>query len=277
MPIHRRKNTSYVTSGSGTFVGLSGIEQAGGGGAAPFDPSTLNPLHWFDASDDTTITRTGSNVTGWEDKGSIGADLSALEADNPQYAADDPASGLGSIEFDRTNAEALDTGSNQTGSDIPVVEGTEVYIWLVFKTDLTGTDQFLVEIPTDATSGGKNDTQAIIALYPTVSNRVTFNNSSAGGMFDHAFTWASDTNIHIVEVHYTGEASPYGSSTAVNFKLDNVAQTTFNTGVFTGSFDNDIRIGGVTSVRTDGKIYELFISNSYSADMYTHLDGKWRP
>lgn len=273
MPIHRRKNTSFIGPASGTFVGNAGLKGASGGGA--FDPTTLNPLHWYDAGDDTTITRTGSNVTAWADKGSINTTLSALEADDPQYTADDPSTGVGSIEFVRTNAEALDTGSNATGADIPVVEGTEVYIWLVFKTDLTGTNQFMAEIPTDATSGGKADTQAIIALYPTFSNRVTFNNSSASGMFDQAFTWAPDTNIHCVEVHYTGEASPYGSSTAVNFKLDNVAKTTLNTGVFTGSFDNDIRIGGVTSVRTDGKIYELFISNNYNAGMYTYLADKW--
>lgn len=236
-----------------------------------FEPSDISPLHWFDAGDDVTFTKSGTNITAWEDKGSLGIDLSALGSDDPQYTADDPFPFFGSVTFDNANDEALDTGSSLTGGNIAIQEGTAIYIWLVFKLTSTA-NQFLVEIPSNATS--LTDTTVTIGINST-GPRFLFDNSSAGGTFNHAFSWTPDTDLHIVEIYYDGTSSPLSNASAVSFKLDNVSKTTVTVGTFTGSVDNDLRIGGVSSVKADAKIYELIVSNTTNASMYNYLNSKW--
>lgn len=262
---------STVSLKTGAVDAVGGVASVHDGlGEGGFSPSDLSPLHWFDAGDATTITRSTTNVTGWEDKGSLGIDLSALGADDPQYTADDPSAGLGSILWDRTNDEALDTGSSQTGGNIALVEGTEAYMWFVFKLTGTSNSMFLWEIPTDKTTG--TDTQVIFGYQTGSPGYIIFSNSAGGGFFNFKADWSgADTAIHICEIHYDGTASP--STSNVTIKIDDVALTTGTAAH--GSFDNDIRVGGVTTVKTDAKIYEMVLANSTSASMYSYLADRW--
>lgn len=262
----RRKNVSVVHHGHNCILGPQGVIVPINEGAGSFTPADLGPLHWFDAGDESTITKSGTDITAWNDKGSKAVNLSALGSDDPQFVADDPSSGVNGILFDRTNDEALDTGSSISSGSAAIQEGTEVYVWIVFAMTNNSNQQFMWEIPT-------SDNKQVICGFNTASSGYFFfSNGSAGGSFTSAFSWAGDSNIHIVEIHYNGDDPAAFDDVA--FKLDDVSKTTTSQPGH-GSFDNDLRVGGVTSVKANGKIYELVVANTTSANMYTYLANRW--
>lgn len=79
-------------------------------------PSVLSPASWFDASDETTITASAGAVTLFEDKGSLGADVSAAGSARPTTGTA-TQNGLNLIRFDGS-ANVMETSSFSTLSDL---------------------------------------------------------------------------------------------------------------------------------------------------------------
>lgn len=78
-----------------------------------FDPLSLSPKAWWDASDAATITLSGANVTAWADKSGNGYTLTP--GTSPTYATA-AQNGLNVVEFNGTN-QYLTSGASLTGND----------------------------------------------------------------------------------------------------------------------------------------------------------------
>jgi hypothetical protein len=78
-----------------------------------FDPLSLSPKAWWDASDAATITLSGANVTAWADKSGNGYTLTP--GTSPTYATA-AQNGLNVVEFNGTN-QYLTSGASLTGHD----------------------------------------------------------------------------------------------------------------------------------------------------------------
>ena len=60
--------------------------KGGVGSVGAFDPATLSPYTWHDYTDASTKTESGGYITQIDDKGSAGADLTAVITEQPQDA-----------------------------------------------------------------------------------------------------------------------------------------------------------------------------------------------
>lgn len=78
-----------------------------------FDPLSLSPKAWWDASDAATVTLSGSNVTAWADKSGNGYTLTP--GTSPTYATA-AQNGLNVIEFNGTS-QWLSNATNLFGND----------------------------------------------------------------------------------------------------------------------------------------------------------------
>ena len=78
-----------------TGVSLLGAQPSGGGLWTPADVTTTA---WYDASDSSTVTVSGTDVTAWADKSGNGYNATQTGSENPTYATA-LVNGLNSIEF----------------------------------------------------------------------------------------------------------------------------------------------------------------------------------
>jgi hypothetical protein len=102
--------------------------------ATGFNPKSISGLSlWLDASDSSTITLNGSNVSEWRDKSGAGAPAAAQStaASQPAYNASG-VNGRGSVDFDST--ESLVFGSS-TASFNYLHNATGATIFCVWKPD----------------------------------------------------------------------------------------------------------------------------------------------
>jgi len=97
-----------------TGISLLGAQPSGGGGL--WTPADITTYGWYDASDASTITLSGTDVTAWDDKSGNGFTATQTGSDNPTYATA-LVNGLNSVEFgndDGTSARGfgfLDTAN----------------------------------------------------------------------------------------------------------------------------------------------------------------------
>lgn len=94
-----------------------------------FDPLSLSPLRWYDASDSGTVTTSSSAVTDWDDKSGNAAHLTqATSAERPTYATAE-VNGLNAIDWgSAANGKSLRNGTNVTVREV----------WVVCRGDFTG-------------------------------------------------------------------------------------------------------------------------------------------
>ena len=70
---------------------------------AQFSPMTIGADGWWDASDDSTLTKSGSSVSQWNDKSGWGRNLVQATAANQPVTGTNTLNGLTTITFDGVN------------------------------------------------------------------------------------------------------------------------------------------------------------------------------
>lgn len=146
-------------------------------GTSLWTPAMLSPapILWFDAQDNASITKDGSNkVSQWNNKGSGGHAIQALAAGQPTYISSGIISGKPSIRFDGT-------ANRMSGS---LVMGGNTGTFLFFGTLATGGTTFasLVDMSNSGSallSSGSFAHCAWLRRYTTVSARTSYNSSSS--------------------------------------------------------------------------------------------------
>jgi hypothetical protein len=135
-------------------------------------PGEISLSSWYDASDASTITLSGSDVTEWASKSGSGDTLTPVD-DEPIYVTDS-LNGLNTVNFTLADAEMLSTdgASSDTGS----VEGEASTFVIVFRRNTTldsGTGYALFGSGGDFWYMGQNATNAIIDNGATIQGEDT--------------------------------------------------------------------------------------------------------
>lgn len=91
-----------------TGISLLGAQPSGGGGGL-WTPADITTTAWYDASDASTVTLSGTDVTAWADKSGNGYTATQTGSFNPTYATA-LVNGLNSIEFGTEGSAARGYG-----------------------------------------------------------------------------------------------------------------------------------------------------------------------
>lgn len=81
---------------------------------ASFNPATISPLAWYDASDTSTLTVSSNKVSQWNDKGSNGYNLTQGTSANQPKSGLTTRNGLNVVDFDGSGWMEGSTASNWT-------------------------------------------------------------------------------------------------------------------------------------------------------------------
>jgi hypothetical protein len=108
---------------------LAGITQQQGAGG--FDPDSISGLvGWWDASDTSTLTLSGSNVTAWADKSDAGYDLTNVAGTNPTSGA--TVNGLNAVNFSSSNTQL--SGANDDPLNWVAADAKSHTVFFVWRT-----------------------------------------------------------------------------------------------------------------------------------------------
>ncbi len=109
--------------GRRSTIGLG--SPAASSGPPPFNPLTLSPAVWYDASDATSITLNGSNVSQWNDKSGNGRHAVQATAGNQPLYTIAGQNGLNVVTFNGTSYRMASTG--------PAVVSQPDTVFIVFR------------------------------------------------------------------------------------------------------------------------------------------------
>lgn len=138
-------------------MGVLFINSGRFGAAASWTPADLSPMAWWDASDSSTITLNGSNVSAWASKVNSWSLSQGTASNQPAYTTAG-INGRNCVTFDGTN-DGLSVASFAPGSN-------KVTVWAVF-TAASGTFQVLAE-----TSSNYNANDDSFVVYRETTNKV---------------------------------------------------------------------------------------------------------
>ena len=186
-----------------------------------FDPSLLNPLAWWDATDASTITLSGSNVTQWDDKSgngynfaqATGASQPLLESGGIRFTEDfmtAAGSNLANVDFDLFMVVSI--GQNMQGKRIFGTSGQ------------SGTESLYVR------NTGTNNWQG-----GSATNRIEFN-------FGFNIEYNQD-EVFILEIDHKSSAAVFKNNQDLPIATDNFSQFTVDNNYLVGSaFDSNSRV-----------------------------------
>ena len=93
----------------------------------PFNPLSLSPVAWWDASDASTVTAVSGDVSAWTDKSGNGWNLSQTTSGYRPFYATASINGLNTIEWPSTN------NPNHLHSAAGAFSTNEIYVVVVFS------------------------------------------------------------------------------------------------------------------------------------------------
>ncbi len=209
-----------------------------------FNPGNISGLTlWLDASDFSTLTFTGDNVTRWKDKSSAGKDATQSTASRgPTYVID---SKYKSLYFQRASTQFLEGPS--------LLTSTSFGIFLVYRTVAPASTQYVFFDYKKGTGGtGQNYLQHVIV------------SSATGGAITYSetpITLKDPTAQAITTNRYMYCYIDSPSNTTSNF--------TFNGNPVTTTFTN----GGIANIATDAYGYALGALKTTSVSLTNTFDG----
>lgn len=243
--------------------------------ALNFTPLHLNPQLWLDASDDSTITLSGSSVSQWNDKSGNGRNVAQGTA--AYQPATSTRNGKTVIDFDGSNdwlERVTDTslGQNVTGLTVYAVYNPNVLTSTIFRT--------VVRIEIESPS-----TLARVLL----ANGFVANQLSAGGrtLDADSFQRVDSSNKTANQWYLHTAVFDYANTDLFQY-VNNIADgssTSFQTATTTSNTaSNNLKIGGFdfASNQFDGQVGEVIVYHqahdwNTMQIVNTYLANKWGP
>lgn len=245
------------------------------------DPSSVAGLSiWLDASDTSTITTSGDDVTEWRDKSGNGNDVSQTAGPQAPHSGTRTLNSLNVLDFSSISNQHLENStqvlSGNTGQVFVVwVDDTTTGGYLIAQGDVATNYQFCAMY-----SYGYNGTFSREASW-------SFDNNSVGG-YDWVYTDVAnhstgDTNLSAIgctgsawEFRYNGlgySSGVYLGSNSGNWWADNTGIDNFTVGI--------LHYNGGLSSPFDGAIAEILIYDDVTLTggeigaIESYLADKW--
>lgn len=212
-----------------------------GGVIAPFDPLSLSPALWLDASDTATVLHTANAVYEWRDKSGNSRHALQGTSGNRPVTNTRPQNSLNAIDFNGTSHSML------LPSYFDNLSTKDFTVYVVFKPDTsTGNDVLFSQQTTasrcNSLSYTSTATQAVCGNFSAISNQVTMAMPTTPAVF--MFKKNATTGRAFYNGLFGEVKTPVAGWTA-----------TFGTHI--GAFNN-----GVFSDWCDGLMCEFFIFES---------------
>jgi len=240
--------------------------------AAAFAPSDISGLYlWLDASDATTITLSGSDVTAWSDKSTGGNSL--VSDGNPPALLTADQNGLNGIDFDGTE-RLIDTtpNSNLSGQN-------QLAIFAIANNTSSTTSRSLISIWNDSESaacwslGKRNVTEEVhwlISLLGTDSNARQAGNMGTAGVAH--FIGGDYSRSSIVSQLDVYDNDTVGENATADSPLHNSAAA-----LCIGGVEDNSTYGLANFI---GTVYEIVVYNALITgtdftNLKSYLINKW--
>jgi len=168
----------------GLGLGIGRGFRGGGGVAAPLDPLTLSPFAWFDASDTSSITSSGGNVSQWNDKSGNARHATQATGANQPVTASATMNGLNVLQFNSLGGMTLPAA-------FQALPSTSHTVFIVSRETTTGATGRLIF---NMASSGAGRSQ----LFKDFSTSGNLTYRSGGTPSNAVQTYAQDTVSHIL-------------------------------------------------------------------------------
>lgn len=246
----------------------------GAAAPAPFSPLDLPNLNaWWDASDVSTITESGGDVSQWDDKSGNGYHLTQGTAASQPATGANTLNGLNVLTFDGSN-DSLDIASTGLGRN---VSGLTVYV-VARLVNVTTSQEFLLNVRLGSNA---SRFRLLVRLAPTVQKL------QVGGRTLDADFFASvtGTTTPASTDFYTITGVYDIANTDLYLYVDGTLEGTnsaYQTATTTSDTDSgQVSVGEVSaSAAFDGDIAEVLIYHdahdaTERAQMWDYLNAKW--
>lgn len=244
-------------------------------GAAGFTPLDLPNLNaWWDASDTSTITESGGDVSQWDDKSGNGYHLvQGVAASQPATGAN-TINGLNVLTFDGSD-DFLQIGTTDLGRN---VSGATVYVVFAHVTNPI-TQQVLVLVSNGLTSGNAR-------LYLTTGSPAPQRTRTGGRTLD-ADSFASITGSQAIGTSWQTYTAvfDYANTDLYSYIGDTLDGSSSSYHTATTTSDTESLSSGVGAsptgvARFGGDIAEILIYHdahdaTERAQMWDYLNAKW--
>jgi hypothetical protein len=241
--------------------------------AGEFDPASLNPDVWLDASDATTITESGGDVSQWDNKGSKPDFSQGTSADQPTTGVA-TLNGLNVIDF---NDEFL-IGGGTTSDWKFLSDGTEYFVCGVFRNQGSLRGTFI------STSKAASSVVGMNIRFEDNNTDLDFVITASGGNIPALIDLTPDANYNVYSV-ITDPDNVTAADRAFMFKNDIQSPSTNSqtSAPSTSNPESVLQIGadGEDLDRLDGQIAELVLVSGTNATetnrqkVVEYLNAKW--
>lgn len=247
----------------GKMFGLA----AGGGGLNPSEITSATNTMWMDASDNDTLTLSGSDVTAWSDKSSTINDFVVPAARVSPRVGVNTQNGLQCIDYDIARADDLESSSTWS----VIGSNTLITLYAAFnaKTFEAG--------PTYRAAGAIIDDGGFGGLHFDTTHGINAYGFRSGEKVAPA--GASNFENEFVIARYRL------SSDEIAIRIDNDAEivSTLTSGIAANINSKELKIGtGVSASSTEANFYigevvafDDVLSEEDDAALMTYLNSKW--
>lgn len=177
-------------------------------GPPPFDPATLSPLAWYDASDTATLTVASNLVSQWNDKSGNGYNLTQGTSVERPDSGLTTRNGLNVVDFDGAASMQAATAANWTS-----LHTSTAGLWAIaWKPDNNNNNGFIFSTRSSTGNGGGG--VDLTADQRTAGTKFGVNALNASGAFacDNTKTSAYTNNTFT----YDTILNDFGNATAAN-------------------------------------------------------------
>ena len=232
---------------------------------------------WYDASDTSTITLSGSNVTQWNDKSGNAYHLSQATTSRQPRSGINTVNGRNAITYDGTD----DRLQASTASNWTFLHHTATHTFMVFYTNTAAASQRLMETSTDGEFRG--------IMYTIDTNDTVYAECDTGNVSNRPYQMSTTLTVPQPGASYWTFASDPGNATAANrikIRKNGVAAGGTNTNTATPSTSvasYPLTVGGWAkpdSYSLNGYMCEIIIYPSILSDsdrntVESYLATKW--
>jgi hypothetical protein len=259
---------------------LIGIIASSGGPSTPTSP-VAGYRAWYDASDTSTITRSGSNVTQWNDKSANALNLVQATSAKQPLSGTRTQNGKNMIDFDGTDDALTSNAASSAWKFLTDATGSTVFLTLFVDTDSSGWTL------TDVSNGSV----ANVASYTLYKNGNDTGYFAKGTDNPSGYNWFVSNTTQIftdnAAQNWTIVSDPTNGTAANRLKVykNTTLDSSANAQTGTSSTSNPslpLSLGGLANFSDsfDGGICEVIIYNSIlnSTDIATnqaYLAAKW--
>lgn len=233
---------------------------------------------WYDASDTSTITLSGSNVTQWNDKSANAYHLTQATGTRQPQSGINTVNGLNAITYDGVN----DRLQASTASNWTFLQHTATHTFMVFYANTASDQRRLMETSSDGEARG--------IMYLIDDNDTVYAECDTGDVGSRPYQMSTTSTVAQPGAGYWTFASDPGNGTAANrIKIrkngvaaggtnSNTASPTTSTATYpltVGSWAKDSANFSFDGYMCEIIIYPSILSDSDRDKVESYLATKW--